>query len=187
MKQPKTTEGKGIKNIFNRFAGNKKCPKCKGEGSYMYDDIHGKVCELCCIHPKGFEIPDKRYYDDQTPTCFTCGKEKSKQPLKENWEKYKVRKQLEELIMNWSKHGGDDMEAFELIVNFTRQKLIEQLRWINLDVIGNDEDYCPTCTNNEGDNDNIWCQDFRDQQIRNGMRQKQRRLILEIVSILEKD
>jgi hypothetical protein len=77
----KSSEGKGIKDIFNRFAGNKNCPKCHGEGSYMYDDIHSKVCEMCCTHPNGFEIPDKRYYDDQTPTCFICGKEQAIKPL----------------------------------------------------------------------------------------------------------
>lgn len=30
------------------------CPKCHGDGSYMYDEIHGKICERCCDHSEGY-------------------------------------------------------------------------------------------------------------------------------------
>lgn len=29
---------------------NKKCEKCHGRGSYMYDENHAKPCEVCCTH-----------------------------------------------------------------------------------------------------------------------------------------
>ncbi len=31
-----------------------KCKKCNGEGSYMYSHNHGKICEYCCTHDKGW-------------------------------------------------------------------------------------------------------------------------------------
>lgn len=30
------------------------CPKCGGIGSYMYDDIHSTICNLCCKHDQGW-------------------------------------------------------------------------------------------------------------------------------------
>lgn len=69
-------------SIFTKFIGNKDCPKCHGEGGYKYDNVHGKVCELCCTHPEGFGIPDPNFYDDQTTTCFICGKTKPKLNIK---------------------------------------------------------------------------------------------------------
>lgn len=31
-----------------------KCSKCGGTGSYMYDENHGKPCEVCCEHNQGW-------------------------------------------------------------------------------------------------------------------------------------
>lgn len=63
-------------NKFTHFSGNKDCKKCHGEGSYMYDDTHGKICEVCCDHPRGawsFERGDKN--EHLNGYCiFGCGK-----------------------------------------------------------------------------------------------------------------
>ena len=35
------------------------CKKCNGTKSYMYDEIHGTVCDECCAHDQGwFELCD---------------------------------------------------------------------------------------------------------------------------------
>ena len=33
---------------------NPTCKKCGGSGTYMYDNNHGKICELCCPHDQGW-------------------------------------------------------------------------------------------------------------------------------------
>lgn len=48
-----------IDSTFDPFAhaaaqANPDCPKCKGKGSYMYDHNHGKICEVCCRHDRGW-------------------------------------------------------------------------------------------------------------------------------------
>jgi hypothetical protein len=44
-------------NSFTYSRGkNPNCEKCHGEGSYMYDENHGKPCELCCDHKTGYRM-----------------------------------------------------------------------------------------------------------------------------------
>jgi hypothetical protein len=67
-------------NKFTKFKGNKDCPKCHGEGSYMYDDMHGQICELCCTHPEGFIELDKEFWPEMVgkEVCkFGCGTERN--------------------------------------------------------------------------------------------------------------
>jgi len=40
---------------FANAAGNgiPGCEKCNGVGTYMYDENHGTICDLCCPHVDG--------------------------------------------------------------------------------------------------------------------------------------
>ena len=40
------------------------CPACHGMGWYNYDHNHGKICEQCCPHNKGWWLLQK-YYGEQ--------------------------------------------------------------------------------------------------------------------------
>lgn len=51
------------------------CEKCKGTGSYAYDENHGKICEVCCRHT-GRHVNDtgKEDYDYLHNVCADgCG------------------------------------------------------------------------------------------------------------------
>lgn len=71
---------------FRRFKGNKSCPKCHGEGNYMYDDMHGQICELCCTHPEGWISLDPKFFGKDCIKynfCkFGCGAKKLKRKSK---------------------------------------------------------------------------------------------------------
>ena len=73
---------KPLKDPFSQFKGNMNCSKCKGAGSYMYDEIHGKICELCCTHPEGFSQLDPEMFGASAKDysyCKTgCGARKNK-------------------------------------------------------------------------------------------------------------
>jgi hypothetical protein len=59
---------------FNKYAGNKDCPKCHGKGNYMYDDVHTKPCEVCCKHKGGFWQLDKEFHGSTNLCCLDgCG------------------------------------------------------------------------------------------------------------------
>jgi hypothetical protein len=64
-------------NFLSKLKGIKGCAKCHGEGSYMYDDIHGKICEDCCIHPLGFIQLNPEIYGesmrDNEICMYGCG------------------------------------------------------------------------------------------------------------------
>jgi hypothetical protein len=34
--------------------GDPPCSLCGGDGHYMYDENHGKICEQCCTHDQGW-------------------------------------------------------------------------------------------------------------------------------------
>ena len=53
----------------------KKCEKCGGVGSYMYDELHGIPCEVCCTHSGGWWKLEKHYgKDNGRYACMTgCG------------------------------------------------------------------------------------------------------------------
>lgn len=52
---------------------NKDCPKCKGKGAYMYDHNHGKICELCCRHNRGWFQLTKGHGDKAGLWCCKAG------------------------------------------------------------------------------------------------------------------
>lgn len=54
----------------------KDCPKCKGKGSYMYDENHGTICDLCCDHDKGWWLLKTHYGKNNGKMCCLtgCGK-----------------------------------------------------------------------------------------------------------------
>jgi hypothetical protein len=43
---------------------NKNCPKCLGTGSYMYDEHHSTICDLCCDHDRGWWLLKEHYGKD---------------------------------------------------------------------------------------------------------------------------
>lgn len=49
------------------------CPKCHGTGSYQYDENHGKICEVCCKHDKGFLELQGHYGADNGKMCCKAG------------------------------------------------------------------------------------------------------------------
>ena len=50
------------------------CPKCGGAGSYMYDENHGKPCEVCCRHDMGFaRLDDEGYGENAGRWCCRAG------------------------------------------------------------------------------------------------------------------
>lgn len=46
-------EGRGSYVEATYRSGVPGCPKCNGEGTYMYDHNHGTICDLCCPHDQG--------------------------------------------------------------------------------------------------------------------------------------
>jgi hypothetical protein len=50
------------------------CVKCLGHGSYMYDDIHGKICEACCKHDQGWwELTEAYGKENVGKLCCKAG------------------------------------------------------------------------------------------------------------------
>ena len=62
---------------------DKDCPKCHGTGSYMYDENHGKPCELCCPHDEGYWQLKEHYGDnnDKWACKRGCGHIVDKTPV----------------------------------------------------------------------------------------------------------
>jgi hypothetical protein len=57
-----TDEDRELYPSVSRVSGGKKepvCPKCKNTRTYMYDENHATVCDLCCKHDKGWWIVTK--------------------------------------------------------------------------------------------------------------------------------
>lgn len=52
---------------------NKLCKKCNGTGGYMYDEIHGKLCEECCPHTNGWWILREHYGKNNGKFCCFSG------------------------------------------------------------------------------------------------------------------
>ena len=55
-----------------------KCKKCKDTGWYMYDHNHGKVCDQCCKHDKGWwelteDYEGYKYGKDNRCCMAGCG------------------------------------------------------------------------------------------------------------------
>lgn len=48
------------------------CPKCHGTKGYMYDENHGKICEVCCDHDGEWWLLKKHYGKNNGKMC--CGK-----------------------------------------------------------------------------------------------------------------
>lgn len=66
-------------NLENIRGVNMNCEKCKGKGYYYYDEIHGKICELCCPHDAGWDRLS-RYFGqkNEMEICKRgCGTERS--------------------------------------------------------------------------------------------------------------
>ena len=55
------------------------CVKCGGRGWYNYDENHGKPCEICCKHDKGWwELQEHYGADNGKWACRAgCGKLRS--------------------------------------------------------------------------------------------------------------
>lgn len=51
----------------------KDCSRCKGVGSYQYDDIHSKPCEQCCEHNNGWWELKEHYGEDNGKLCCLSG------------------------------------------------------------------------------------------------------------------
>ena len=55
------------------------CPNCydpgsgENRGSYMYDESHGKPCELCCEHSQGFWLLLEHYGEQNGRWCCRAG------------------------------------------------------------------------------------------------------------------
>jgi hypothetical protein len=52
---------------------NSNCPKCHGKGYYHYDENHGKLCELCCNHDKGWWLLKDNYDKLNGRYCCKAG------------------------------------------------------------------------------------------------------------------
>jgi hypothetical protein len=52
---------------------SKTCLKCNGTGWYKYDHNHGKPCEVCCLHDKGFWLLKEHYGNDNGKLCCLKG------------------------------------------------------------------------------------------------------------------
>ncbi len=48
------------------------CHKCDGTGYYGYDDVHSKVCEVCCSHDGGWWELTEYYYGYQSGKNNLC-------------------------------------------------------------------------------------------------------------------
>ena len=50
------------------------CPRCGGAGWYKYDSNHGKPCEVCCDHGRGWwQLPTEGYGDHAGWWCCKAG------------------------------------------------------------------------------------------------------------------
>jgi len=49
------------------------CPTCNGVGYYMYDENHGKPCEGCCPHDKGWWLLEEHYGGNNGKYCCKRG------------------------------------------------------------------------------------------------------------------
>jgi hypothetical protein len=52
---------------------DKNCPKCHGTGSYMYDEHHGTICDLCCDHAHGWWVLREHYGKNNNKFCCLGG------------------------------------------------------------------------------------------------------------------
>lgn len=83
-KEPK--QPKKVDTFTHAKNGAKRdCPKCKGAGTYMYDDVHGTICDLCCKHDLGWwELPEG-YSEPGKMCCMAgCGKTRDKTAQENN-------------------------------------------------------------------------------------------------------
>jgi hypothetical protein len=55
---------------------NSICPKCHSSGWYQYDDMHFKICEVCCQHEQGWWLLQEYYGEDNGKYACKkgCGK-----------------------------------------------------------------------------------------------------------------
>jgi len=49
------------------------CPKCRGNGSYSYNENHDKLCELCCDHDGGWWELKEHYGINNGKMCCLKG------------------------------------------------------------------------------------------------------------------
>ena len=58
------------------------CHKCNDTGSYMYDENHGTICDLCCKHDQGYWQLHEHYGKNNDKWCCKagCGHILDKQP-----------------------------------------------------------------------------------------------------------
>jgi len=59
--------------LIDGSSGYLKCHKCHGVGSYMYDDKHGKPCEICCLHDQGYWQLHEHYGNNNEKWCCNAG------------------------------------------------------------------------------------------------------------------
>jgi hypothetical protein len=52
---------------------NLNCVLCSGRGYYSYDENHGKFCENCCLHNKGFWLLKEHYGKNNGRYCCLAG------------------------------------------------------------------------------------------------------------------
>jgi hypothetical protein len=54
--------------------GDDFCLKCKGKGTYPYDENHGTICDLCCPHDQGSWLLPEGYNKEGQWCCRAgCG------------------------------------------------------------------------------------------------------------------
>ena len=68
-------EAGGAVNTFEHAAKNASpgCPKCGGSGTYMYDNTHGTICNLCCKHTLGYWKLLENYGKNNGKWCCSAG------------------------------------------------------------------------------------------------------------------
>lgn len=66
-----------ISTLFDAKDGpDPNCKRCDGTGTYMYDHNHGKICEACCPHDKGWWLLSEGYagyVEGEDTECCTRG------------------------------------------------------------------------------------------------------------------
>ena len=83
---PKT---RNLERYDTKQKNNWDCEKCNGKGTYMYDENHGTICDLCCKHDQGFWELKEHYGKDNGKMCCKagCGFVKEKNNVEEYKEK----------------------------------------------------------------------------------------------------
>lgn len=82
-----------IQALTEQYMSTKyKCSKCKDTGGYMYDENHGKICEVCCPHTGGWWVLREHYGKDNGKFCCLggCGYKLAPSDVEEMYEGEKV-------------------------------------------------------------------------------------------------